>query len=81
MIPAFGVVGQPCLFDGSTSVAQPWSVAPGTFDVGVYDLQTETECTTPLVTTSLTAGADEHALVVVYHLADEISLLSAAISG
>lgn len=79
VIPAFGVVGQPCLFDGSTGVAQPWSVAPGTFDVGVYDLQTETECTTPLVTTSLTAGADEHALVVVYHRADEIGLLTAAI--
>lgn len=79
VVPAFGVVGQPCLFDGSTGVAQPWSVAPGTFDVGVYDLQTETECTTPLATTSITAAADEHALVVVYHVGDEIGLLSAAI--
>lgn len=81
VVPAFGVVGQPCLFSGSTGVPQPWSVAPGTFDVGVYDLQTETECTTPLVTASITAAADEHKLVVVYHEGDEIGLLSAAIPG
>lgn len=78
-VAAFGIVGEPCLFTGSSGIPQPWSIPPGTFDVGVYDLQTVSECTTPLVTASITAAADEHVIAIMYHVGDEIALLTAPI--
>lgn len=79
VVPAFAVVGEPCLFSGSTGVAQPWSVAPGTFDVGIYDIQTVSECTTQLASISITASAGEQVLVAMYHVADDARLLTAPI--
>jgi len=79
VVPAFAVAGDPCLFDGSTSVTQSWSVAPGTFDVGIYDRQTISECTEQLASTSITAAAGDEVLVTVYHVGPEVRFLSAPI--
>ena len=80
IVPAFAVVGEPCLFEGSTGVPQPWSVAPGTFDVAIYDRQMVSECTEQLASTSIAAAAGEQVLVAVYEIADDVRLLTAPIS-
>jgi hypothetical protein len=74
------VVGEPCLFDGSTAVPQPHSVAPGTFEIGVYDRQTASECTELLGSTSITAAAGDEVLVSMYHIGTEVKFLTAPIS-
>lgn len=79
VVPAFAVAGQPCLFDGSTGVPQAWSVAPGTFDVAIYDRQTVSDCTEQLASTSITAAAGDEVLVAVYHVGDEVRFVSEAI--
>jgi hypothetical protein len=79
VVPAFAVVGEACLFTGSTGVTQPWSVAPGSFELGVYDLQSVPDCTTQLASTPITAAAGEQVLVAVYHVDAEVKLLTAPI--
>lgn len=78
-VSALGVVGQPCLHVGSTGVALPWPVAPGSFELGYYDLQTETECTNALQTLPITAAAGERVLVVLYHDGGEVLMLETPI--
>ena len=77
-VPDFAVAGQPCLFD-TTGVPQPWSVAPGTFDVGVYDLQMVSDCSVALGTTSITAAAGDQVLLAVYHVDADVRFLQAPI--
>ncbi|MBC8071775.1 MAG: hypothetical protein IAG13_25845, partial [Deltaproteobacteria bacterium] len=79
VVPAFAVVGEPCLFTSSTGLAEPWSVAPGTFEVGIYDRQMVSECSVLLGSTEITAAADEHVLVAVYHEGDTVKLFSAPV--
>lgn len=79
VVPAFAVAGEPCLFDGSTGVAQAWPVAPGTFDVGMYDRQTVSECTEELASVSITAAAGDQVFVGVYHVGAQVKLLTAPI--
>ena len=79
VVPAFAIVGDPCLFTGSTGVPQAWSVAPGTFDIGIYDLQTVSDCTMQLASAPITAAAGDQVLVAVYHIDAEVKLLTAAI--
>jgi hypothetical protein len=73
------VVGEACLFDGSTAVPEPHPVAPGTFDIGVYDRQTVSECTELLGSTSITAAAGDEVLVAMYHIGTEVKFLTAPI--
>ncbi|WAS90589.1 hypothetical protein [Nannocystis punicea] len=79
VVPAFAIVGQPCLFTGSTAVPEPWSVAPGSFEVGVHDIQTESECTAQLTSAPITAAAGDQVLVAIYHIDDAVKLLTAPI--
>jgi hypothetical protein len=79
VVPAFSVAGEPCLFTGTTGVAQAWPVTAGTFDVGVYDTQTVAECTTELATTSITAAAADQVLVAVYNVDADVRFLTAPI--
>jgi hypothetical protein len=79
IVPTFAIAGDPCLFHGSTGVPQPWSVAPGTFEVGIYDRQTVDECTETLASTSITAAAGEQVLLTVYDVAGDVRFLTAPI--
>lgn len=79
VVPAFAVVGDACLFTGSTGVQQPWSVAPGAFEVGIYDRQTVSDCTEQLASTAITAAAGEQVIVAVYHIDADVKFLSAPI--
>ncbi|MBK8713521.1 MAG: DUF4397 domain-containing protein [Deltaproteobacteria bacterium] len=78
-VSALAVVGQPCLHVGSTSVALPWSVPPGSFELGYYDVQTDGECTNALQTLPITAAAGERVLVVLYHDDAEVLMLETPI--
>lgn len=77
---SFAVVGQPCFHDGSTNIAQVWSVEPGSFELGVYDQQTVSECTTPIATVPIEAAAGDNVLVVVYHEDNAIKFLTAPVA-
>lgn len=78
-VSALAIVGQPCLHVGSTSVSLPWSVPPGSFELGYYDVQTQTDCTTPITTLPITAAAGERVLVVLYHDGSEVLMLQTPI--
>jgi hypothetical protein len=78
-VSALAVVGQPCLHVGSTSVALPWSVPPGSFELGYYDVQTDGECTNALQTLAITAAAGERVMVVLYHDGSEVLMLESPI--
>ncbi|MDC0668076.1 hypothetical protein POL58_10025 [Nannocystis sp. ncelm1] len=80
VVPAIAIVGQPCLFTGSTAAPQAWSVAPGSFELGVYDIQTESECTVQLASAPITAAAGDQVLVAIYHIDSTVKLLTAPIA-
>lgn len=79
VVPAFAVAGDACLLTSSTGVAEPWPVAPGTFEVGIYDRQMADDCSVLLASTEITAAADEQVLVAIYHEDAEVKLLTAPI--
>jgi hypothetical protein len=79
VVAAFSVVGDPCLFSGSTGVPQAWPVAPGSFEVGIYDQQIVSDCTMQLASIPITAAAGDQVLVAAYHEGADVKLLSAAI--
>ncbi len=79
VVRAFAVAPPTCLITGSLATPDPWHVPAGTFELGVYDLQSANDCSVKLGGTQLdvAAGADE--LVVVYHEASVLKFLSAPI--
>ena len=80
VVPALAVVGQPCFLYDSSGVADVFSVDPGTFTVGLYDLEDVSECTTtPLFTVSMTVAAGGSELIAMYHQAAVVKFLHAPI--
>jgi hypothetical protein len=79
--PSFAVKGQPCLFDGSTNFQLAQMVAPGDFEVAVYDTQTGAECDSApeLVSAPIEAAAGESLVVVVYFDGTDYKILSAPV--
>lgn len=82
VVPSTAVAGKPCLFEGSTSVAEVFSVPPGAFDLAVYDRQTGVGCseTDPLGMIHLEGEAGDNLLVVEYLDGEDVKLLSAPIA-
>jgi hypothetical protein len=83
VVPSTAISGMDCLFRGSTSVADVFSVAPGAFDLAVYDLQTGVGCsqTDPLGMIHLEGAAGDDLLVVEYLDGEDVRLLSAEIAA
>ncbi len=80
VVPAFAVVGQPCLLTESAGVPEVFSVDPGSFTLGFFDLETVSDCTTtPLSTVDLTVAAGATELVAIYHEASVVKFLHAPI--
>jgi hypothetical protein len=79
VVRAFAVAPPQCFITGSVATPDTWHVPAGMFELGVYDLQSASDCSVKLAGTQLdvAAGADE--LVVVYHEASTIKFLSAPI--
>ena len=81
IVDSFAIEGESCLHDGSTNVAQVFSVPPGESTLAVYDRQTGVGCseTDPLATLPLDGEAGDNMLVVLYREGTEVKLLSAPI--
>ena len=80
VVPALAVVGQPCFLTDSAGVADVFTVDPGTFSVGLFDLEDVSACTTtPLATVALTVPAGATELIVLYHQASVVKFLHAGI--
>ena len=80
VVPALAVVGQPCFLSESAGVTDLFSVDPGAFTVGLYDLEDVSECTTtPLATVSLSVAAGASELIAMYHQASAVKFLHAPI--
>jgi hypothetical protein len=82
VMPAFGVVGQPCFHQGSTDIYDSFALPPGGFELGLFDQQTKDDCSalTPLTTVALNVAAGRRALVVAYVSAHGPRLLGAPLS-
>ncbi len=78
-VPALAVVGKPCFTTDSTSVSDVFSVDAGHFELGVYDRQTVSDCTTLLRKVAIDAAAGDDVLVVLYHESDTIKFMTAPI--
>ena len=80
VVPALAVVGQPCFLYDSAGVADLFSVDPGAFTVGLYDLEDVSYCTTtPLATVALSVAAGATELIAMYHQAAVVKFLHAPI--
>jgi hypothetical protein len=64
-VPTLAVVGQPCLTTDSVAVSDALSVAPGSFELGIYDRQNVSDCTELMGSVPITAAANDDVLVVV----------------
>jgi hypothetical protein len=81
IVDSFGIEGEACLHDGSTSVAQVFPVPAGASTLAVYDLQTGADCgeTEPLATLPIDGEPGDNLLVVLYHENDNVKMFSAPI--
>ena len=81
VVPTFAVVGQPCLTTESVAVSDVESVAPGDFELGVYDRQNVSDCTELLASVKISAKAGDNVLVPVYHEGAQVKFLVAPIAA
>jgi hypothetical protein len=81
IVDSFALEGEPCLHDGSTNVAEVFSVAAGESTLAVYDRQTGAACslTEPLATLPIDGEAGDNLLVAIYREANDVKMLSAPI--
>jgi hypothetical protein len=81
VVPALAVVGQACFLTASAGVADRFSVDPGSFTVGLFDLEDVSDCTTttPLATVALDVAAGASELVAMYHEAAVVKFVHAPI--
>lgn len=81
-VPGIALEGQECLFTGSSSVSQVWSVPPGDITLGYYDIQTVSACedAEAIATFDLDVAAGDNQLVVFYLDGDALKMISAPLS-
>lgn len=78
-VPGIALLGEPCLFTGSSSVSVAWPAPPGEITLGYYDIQDTSACedSDPIKTFELEVEAGDNELVVFYLDGGELEMLHA----